>query len=246
MRLLLIATCVVLSSCSIIDRIERPVMPKKMMSLKWSKKIGPSYETGNLPVIFNGGRIHEDTLYIGDHKNGMTAYELSTGRKIWQEYDQGTYQSRVTIVEDKIIYGTTEGRLILRQQEDGEKVYEIDLGSPIESEITYENGRLFLQLRSHQVFALDAISGKILWSYKRGVPPGTTNQSSASPVVVGQQLVVGFADGSLVSFNKFDGEMNWEKNLAEKIKFNDVDNSPAVVGNHLLSFSNGGLWQLLM
>ena len=33
--------------------------------------------------------------------------------------------------------------------------------------------------------------------------------------------------------------MNWEKNLAEKIKFNDVDNAPAVVGNHLLStFSN--------
>ena len=40
--------------------------------------------------------------------------------------------SRVTIVDDKIIYGTTEGRLILRQQENG-KVYEIDLGSPIES-----------------------------------------------------------------------------------------------------------------
>ena len=73
------------------------------------------------------------------------------------------------------------------------------------------------------MFALDAISGKILWSYKRGVPPGTTNQSSASPIVVGQQLVVGFADGSLVSFNKFDGQMNWEKNLAEKIKFNDPE-----------------------
>ena len=169
----------------------------------------------------------------------MTAYELSSGRKIWQKYDRGTYQARVTVVDDKIVYGTTEGRLIMRVQEDGEKVYEIDLGSPIESEITFDNGRLFLQLRSHQVFALDAITGKILWSYKRGVPPGTTNQSSASPLIVGQQLVVGFADGHLVSFNKFDGQMNWEKNLAEKLKFNDVDISPVLVGEHLLSYSNG-------
>ena len=45
---------------------------------------------------------------------------------------------------------------------------------------------------------------------------GTTNQSSASPIVVGQQLVVGFADGSLVSFNKFIAN-ELGKNLAEKI-----------------------------
>ena len=63
MRLLLIATCVVLSSCSIIDRIERPMMPKNDVP-KVVKKIALVMRQIFLLFLMEGSMRIRSTLVI--------------------------------------------------------------------------------------------------------------------------------------------------------------------------------------
>lgn len=212
---------------------------KPVFKVGWNKSIRPSYETGNLPVVFNSPVIHQKRVFVGHNKGYFQSYDLFSGRKIWSKFDGGHYYSTPIVVDESVIYGTSEGRVFSRNKNDGELNYEIVVGDPVESSPVHHNGRLFFHLRNHQVFCLDVKTGKTLWSYKKSIANSTTLQASSTPVVHGNYLLVGFADGTLSSLRIETGELRWEQTIGAGNKFNDVDTSPVVVGDNLFVYADG-------
>ena len=130
----------------------------------------PPSNTGNLPIALNAPAIYGKNLYIGDNAGFMRAYSLADGREVWSSRDRNAYHTKPVVSEDVLIYGDIEGRVYARNHLTGELQYAVDLGASIESEVMVHRGRAFFQTRNHQIFALDAKTGKILWSYKRSIP----------------------------------------------------------------------------
>ena len=210
----------------------------------YSRSVGirisvPSYETGNLPVVFNSPIIHKKRVYVGHNKGFFQSYDLLSGRQLWSVYDGGIYYSSPIVVDGSVIYGTSEGRVFSRNIEDGTLNYEIVVGNPVESSPVHHNGRLFFHLRNHQVFCLDVKTGKTLWSYKKSIASATTLQSSSTPVVHKNYILVGFADGTLASLRIETGELRWEQTIGSGEKFNDVDSSPIVVDDKVFAYADG-------
>jgi outer membrane protein assembly factor BamB len=69
-----------------------------------------------------------------------------------------------------------------------------------------------------KVYALDAETGKELWSY------ATRGDVASSPTVAGQTLYVGSYDGNLYALNTLDGSLLWKYTTDDM-----VVSSPAVV-----------------
>ena len=218
--------------------------PKKVFNVQWSKNIAPSYETGNLPVIFNAPLIKDNVIYIGDNKGFFKALDEKTGREIWSKRERGTYYSTPTIVDGSIIYGTSSGRVFSRNIATGKLNYEVMVGDPVESLGAHKSGRIVFNLRNHQVICLDIATGETLWSFKKSMANLTTIQSSGTPVISGDYVIVGFADGSLSSFRLETGEIRWEVELSTRMSFNDVDTKPIVIKNKIFTYASGE--QLLM
>ena len=110
------------------------------------------------------------------------------------------YTSSPVIFGDSVIYGTTSGRVKSRKLINGELNYELDVGASVDGTPIVHNGRLFVQLRNHQIFSLDAATGKILWSYKKSIAKKTTIQGVGEGVVYDNLVIYGFADGDLIAF----------------------------------------------
>ncbi|MFP5385733.1 MAG: PQQ-binding-like beta-propeller repeat protein [Bacteriovoracia bacterium] len=222
-----------------------PTKSKEFFTVQWSKNLDPEYMSGNLPIGFGAPRIYNDIVYQGSLSGVMHAYDLETGRKIWAHDENTMLGAPAEFYNDHIAYGGLNGRLFVRHYLTGKLKYAIDLGAPIESAPFYYNGRLLLYLRGHQIVHLDAETGKVLWVYKRAVPITTTLQRTTQPLIIGDKIILGFADGFLGALSGQEGLLLWETKLVDEGKFVDVDLNPVLAGGMIISGSPSGTLKAL-
>lgn len=221
----------------------KPTAPEKkteFFQVAWSKNLDPEYISGNLPIGTGAPRIYNDIVYQGSIPGIMSAYDLETGRALWSQDEKTPLGAPVAFFNDHVAYGGLSGRLFVRHYLTGELKYAIDLGAPVESAPYFNNGRLLVYLRGHQLVHLDAETGKILWVYKRAVPITTTLQRTTRPLIIGNKIIVGFADGFLGALSRDEGLLLWETKLVEQGKFVDVDLNPVLAGGVIVSGSPSG------
>lgn len=230
---------VLLLGCSRLN-LEAPKKDKEFFNVAWIKNMDPTYESGNLPIGLGASRIFQDIVYMGSVSGTMYAFDVETGRVLWSEKENTALGGAAEFFNDHVAYGGMNGRLFVRHYLSGKLKYAIDLGAPIESAPYYFNGRLFVYLRGHQLVHLDAETGKVLWVYRRAVPVTTTLQRTTRPLVLGNKVIVGFADGFLGALSLQEGLLLWETKLVETAKFVDVDLNPVQAGGMIISGSPSG------
>lgn len=177
---------------------------------------------------------------MGSLKGSMSAYDAMTGQIVWVFNENDAIQSQVNAVGDNVFYGTQSGRLYSRHYMTGVLNYSIDLGSPIESQSAFYKGRLIVHLRDHTIVNLDAETGKVFWRYQRSIPYVTTLQRVSQVMPFENSLIVGFADGYLVSLSLEEGVVNWEQRLSTGVKFVDVDVKPVYFQGSIIAGSAAG------
>lgn len=219
---------------------QAPAKVDRVFRVAWNKNLDPDYVSGNLPIGLGAPRIFQDTVYMGSSSGKMQAYDLETGRVLWSTDESTRLGAPVEFFKDHVAYGGLNGRLFVRHFMTGKLKYAIDLGAPIESAPVFYNDRLLLYLRGHQIVHLDAETGKILWVYKRAVPVTTTLQRTTRPLIVGNKIFVGFADGFIGALSTQEGLLLWETKLVENSKFVDIDLNPIVAGGMIVSGSPSG------
>lgn len=231
-------------------QLEKAVRPVKFFGQIWARDLdAPVYGDGNLAVALNSPLLipEQQRLFVGDAQGVMRSYNITNGKLLWAKQDKAEqFTAPVYSADAKlVIYGTAQGRVNARDVMTGDLKYTVNLGSPIVAPGKLHNGRAFFRLGNHQLICLDALTGKILWSYKRAVPYLMTLQKAANPIVYEHQVLVGQADGSLVALRLEDGSPLWETKLANSGRFVDVDFSPYVAAGKVFVAATGGPLQVL-
>jgi outer membrane protein assembly factor BamB len=217
-----------------------PEKPQDFFKVLWNKNLDGDFQSGNLPIGVGAPRIFNDIVYMGSLKGIMSAYDVESGRVLWSHDDKTPLGGPVEFFKDHVAYGGLNGRLFVRHYLTGEMKYAIDLGAPIESAPYFYKDRLLVYLRGHQIVHLDAETGKVLWVYKRAVPVTTTLQRTTKPLVVGNKIILGFADGFVGALSVDEGLLLWETRIVEQSKFIDVDLNPIMAGGAIVTGSPSG------
>ena len=235
-----------LGSCAKLDmKTSSPLKNKTPYRVSWVKNLDPVYNTGNLPVGNSSPFVFQDIVYMGSLSGKMSAYNLETGALVW-EHDEGqAIQAPAEKFGDYIYYGSLNGRLFARHYLSGELKYATDLGTPIESAAVLTSGRLILHLRNHTIMAIDAMTGKIFWSYQRSVTFSSTLQRVSKVLPYDNSLIVGFADGYIASLSLEEGILNWEQRISSGVKFVDVDVEPIYFNGKIVAGSAAGQMKFL-
>jgi outer membrane protein assembly factor BamB len=215
----------------------------------WSMDIGQG-ATKEAPLtaqpVVAGGRV-----YTLDSHGQLSALRAASGKQDWRLYvgsrDEDDFASGggVAIDQDALYVTNGYAEVLALKADKGQEYWRTRLSAPARSAPSVLDDRVFVMTIDGQIHALNAIDGKILWSY-RGLASGAGVLGTASPAVNRDLVIAPFSSGEIVALRVENGSVAWSDNLAPPVRFGglfslgDIRALPIMDNGLVFAMSYGG------
>jgi outer membrane protein assembly factor BamB len=106
-------------------------------------------------------------------------------------------------------YGSYESNLICFQTEDSSKLWRAEVPVDINCDICSGDGKVFAIAVDRNIYAIHDFTGEVVWKVNLNEDP------SASPIVVGPQLIVAESKFGMRGFDTDNGDLLWETEMPD-------------------------------
>jgi outer membrane protein assembly factor BamB len=178
-------------------------------SLVWQLRVSVPVESS--PVVVDG------TAYVGASDGRLFALDARTGKARWVYDVQGRISSSPSVVGGLVCITTYTGVIACLHRGDGARAWSRYFKrDPFRYDSFYSSAssdgrRLFAISRAGQLMALDARTGRTIWSYRTG---GLTY---GTPSVAHGRLFVADLNRNLMSFRTRDGHLLWRERVSGRV-----------------------------
>lgn len=137
----------------------------------------------NTPTASDGER-----LYVSSVSGRVFALELETGLAVWHQRTGSMISATPEVMSDRLYVASTDGGLhaIEIGSERGEKLWpapgQHQAGGPFLSDIVVNEQGIFAGNGDYNVYAIDPISGRVIWRFRCGRPVRHAVQVGADTV----------------------------------------------------------------
>lgn len=194
----------------------------------WSTDLsgpGPSLlritsETGGVAVDPRSGWV-----YATSREGRLTC--LVDGRVRWEQDLGAPLLAAPALHQERVVTGDADGVLHVLNKVTGERIARSPLGEelvtvPVIAAVG-DDLVAFVGSVAESVFAVELGVGRKLWRAHRDPPAGFTVRGMAQPLLLGETLFAGFADGVLSALEPATGVVQWERRLSPPGDLLDVD-----------------------
>ncbi len=176
--------------------------------------------TGTEEWVFEGAKgwyvgkaaVADQSVIAPNADRNVYSIDKNTKSGAWQYSNEHPFWAQPLIVEDKVFLGSMDSRVYALNLSNGESIpgYETTLlNGAVLSAPAYDAdlNMLFVGTLGRQFYALDATTGKVVWSF-----PQTDNIGSIwnSPILHDNQVIFVDEKGTIFSLNKQTGESTWQ------------------------------------
>jgi outer membrane protein assembly factor BamB len=208
----------------------------------WTKNIGWSGAGHDLALT---PALDAEVLYAADRKGWVSAFEVASGKRRWEVELDIPLTSGVALGDDFLVVANSKGIVLALRKADGSVLWRAAVSSEVLAPAGIFGGMVVVQTVDGKLFALSALDGKRQWLYERS-EPALSLRGTGTPLILGDQVLAGFASGKLAVLNMKDGRLIAEFPVAEPRGRNeierlvDVDVAPLVLGETLFVVSFQG------
>ncbi|MBC6403516.1 MAG: PQQ-binding-like beta-propeller repeat protein [Hyphomonadaceae bacterium] len=148
---------------------------------------------------------------------------------------------------DGIVFATSGLGVIRALDADtGGMIWSRRLNTPMHSAPKVAGGRLFVVSDDNELFAVNAETGEVLWTY-RGIVESARMLTTPSPAIVDDVVVAPFASGEIVAFQVQNGNVLWQDSLSAAGRLtplatlNDISGGPAIADGYVIATAQSGI-----
>lgn len=219
---------------------------------------------------------HQRVL-VGTGEGFIYALHLDDGHVLWRRSYRAPMVSQATLIElpaaaaadasaegvaqaepgvaprsalprEAVVLGASDGTLLAVDVTTGALIWKAELEFEVTAAPTYAAGKLFVTSESNQVVALEAATGKPLWSQSRPSRQGLTMQGHARATVTHDLVLCSFSDGFAMALSQQTGQILWSRPLSLRPgSFIDADATPVVADGHVFVASlTDGIYALTL
>lgn len=176
------------------------------------------------PFEFGGPVIENDRLFVGVRTNMFYSIGLKPLKKEWSFKTPGEVESLPSVHGDAVYFGDTEGKLYALKAQDGSQIWVSELDEPVSSQSAVTEDRIYVVTASDRLIAIDRQTGNKLWHSKSMDREfGFSQHTSATPLIVGQNIAMGTQTGAVVMFGP-SGTILWQAQIGNQYtQIYDVD-----------------------
>ncbi len=201
----------------------RPAWRKNLADNEFFLRYGPLEPAGPADA---GDKL---SVIVGASDGILRRVSLRDGGQVWSKDLGGGPRGRVTVVGDRVYLASDDGHVFALAASNGREIWRERAGGAVVAGPVVVQGLLLFVTDEDNLRVLHADTGKWAWDYSRDTPDGFILYGASEPVVHAGRVLMGYADGSLVSLLLADGSLVWRQDLtAGKTEFTDVDGRPVV------------------
>jgi hypothetical protein len=205
--------------------------------LEWSRplpgtQVGGLFHTERAPPA-----VHNGVLYLGAAGgNGLFAMELNSGGLKHQYPSESAVFSAPIFNGDDLYFSDSAGYTYRFEIGANTPTWSHFGGVPIGSTPSLSGSALFVATVDDLVFAIHKETGETIWRYQH--PADATRKSeltlfgAPNPVVLENEVLFGFSDGSLVALDSESGQPVWERQIGQG-RYPDLIATPVVADNDI-------------
>lgn len=242
-RFLLIATAAfALSACGLFGD-EDELKPAELLKFEtkvkvkrlWSARLGKDAEFLRLALapVGDGNRI-----YAASRDGNVSAFDPVSGDRIWRTELDMEMSAGPGVRNGLVVVTASDGIVVALDANDGSERWRADVGGESLSRPALTDDTVIVQTVDNRLRALAFFDGSQRWDVLQSMPR-LTMRGSASPLIVGSNVVAGFDNGRLVAVDIDTGTVEWETLLApasgrsDLERLSDIDGAMAVVGQDI-------------
>lgn len=204
--------------------------------MDWSQRFLDGWQPGQGAVRMQPA-VGEQTIYVAHSDGQVMALNKETGRTVWRE-SYTPWQSGVTLVDDRLYLLNQDGELKILDAADGSELDSAELGVTTLTPPAVQGDRVAIMAQDGSLRLWDTSDRSWVWIHESD-QPSLTLHGQASPMIMGDQVIAGFANGRLAAFAMRDGELQWAHRLSDPRgstdlqRIVDVDAQPVLVDGRL-------------
>ncbi len=128
----------------------------------------------------------------------------------------------------------------------GTLVWETPIRAPLHSAPAVDNGRAFAVSDDNEMFAFNANTGEVIWTYQ-GIVESARMLTVPSPAIVDDTVIAPFASGELVALRAQNGGVLWQDALSSSgsltplSSLNDIAAGPAIADGYVIATAQSGV-----
>lgn len=237
------------SACSIFSRneVEQPAQLASIsqeVSLRrvWSLNVGDG-QGRHYNRLVPG--IDGDYIYAASANGNLVAANKSSGAVRWRQRVDEAVTGGVGAGGGLVLVGTRDAKVIAFEQASGRRLWTASVSSEVLSPPQSDGRVVVAQTIDGRVFALDPASGEQRWIYESTVP-ALSLRGSSKPLIAGNIVVAGFANGMIAAVDANNGFLLWEERVAipqgryDIERIIDIDGDLILVGSTVFATSYQG------
>lgn len=178
--------------------------------------------------------LRDEQLFVAEPDGRVLAVDAASGKRVWKSETGAPLTAGPGIVGDLVLLGTGEAELIALERETGEESWRRRVSSEVLSSPVGESGTAVVRSIDGRVLGMNAATGETRWSFDRRVPV-LTLRGDSSLLIHDGRVLLGFANGKLVSLALATGNLVWETAIGtphgrtELERVVDIDADPVLV-----------------
>ena len=186
-----------------------------------------------------------DGMYAANRGGSVFKLDLADGDTIWRRKLGAEIFSGVGVGDSLVAVALDNGTVVALDAQSGETLWESPLNRQISAVPAIGQGRVIARTAGGSVIALNAETGEVVWFLERAMPDLTIHGDSP-PVISGDAVFVGLANGKLLANNVVNGREYWETEISyargrnELERLTDSDTAPLVAAATVYSATYQG------
>jgi len=217
----------------------------------WRRSVGAG--SGRRSRVAAPPVIADGRVFAVDGEGEVVAYTADGGSRVWrsrlrsgERRDREFRSGGVAYGDGRIYVAMGFGAIAALDAANGDELWRADTSGPMHAPPTFAGGRVFAVTFDNEIYAIDAESGEVQWTYQSLSEPARI-LTATSPAVSGEVVLAPFTSGEITALRVDNGRVLWSDALSRSGRttalssLNDIAGSPVIVGNAVYVVSHSGI-----
>ncbi|MGI9318708.1 MAG: outer membrane protein assembly factor BamB [bacterium] len=226
-----------------VESVELPAAAgAKELNVAWEQDVG---ESGNDGYAILRPAVNATGVYATNRRGHTKRFDPETGKLVWETRLGKNTFAGVGLGEGLVLVALDSGKIIAMSAESGEEKWQVAINRQISAVPVAGAGRVIVRTADGLLIGLDSANGDTVWSVQRSVP-GLSVHGDSVPLIAGDSIITGLANGKLMANSVVNGRDFWETDLSfvrgtnELERLSDIDSPPVVLGATLYAATYQG------